>query len=366
MKRLKYDIKEICTIPPPYGGVTVYVKRLIEQLQKDGFSVGGYYSESCVDGEIISSSMYDKWTWMQTSLFPIKVWKYLSEVRNYKIVHSHFSLEGMVYLWAMKCLGRKKIIVTIHNSMNKSYYLNTNRINKFFLNRMLKSDKVTWITVSEQGKQQLMSFPIVPVNPVFVIPPYIPYSEKTYLPLADEMQSYLSLHEKNIAFYGHSFMLNEGVDVYGFQTVLKMYASVLKSTSRNIGFVLCLADSSNSDRIKELHVYAGKLGIDDKIFWQIGAIDNIITLWRNVDIYVRPTSTDGDSVAVREVIDEGTIVIASDVCKRPEGVITYRFGDEEDLLQKIAVNINCPKKKVKPNFKYYKMMKNIYDDLLAK
>ena len=54
MKRLKYDIKEICTIPPPYGGVSVYVKRLIEQLQKDGFSVGGYYSESCVDGEIIS------------------------------------------------------------------------------------------------------------------------------------------------------------------------------------------------------------------------------------------------------------------------------------------------------------------------
>ena len=39
MKRLKYDIKEICTIPPPYGGVTVYVKRLVEQLQKDGFSV---------------------------------------------------------------------------------------------------------------------------------------------------------------------------------------------------------------------------------------------------------------------------------------------------------------------------------------
>ena len=52
-----------------------------------------------------------------------------------------------------------------------------------------------------------------------------------------KMQSYLSLHEKNIAFYGHSFMLNEGVDVYGFQTVLKMYASVLKSTSRNIEFV---------------------------------------------------------------------------------------------------------------------------------
>lgn len=85
-----------------------------------------------------------------------------------------------------------------------------------------------------------------------------------------------------------------------------------------------------------------------------------------VNIYVRPTSTDGDSVAIREALDEGTIVIASDVCKRPEGVITYKFGDEKDLLQKISRNINSPKRKVKLNFKYYEMMKKIYDDLLVK
>ena len=98
MPIIKYDIKELCTLPPPYGGVTVYVKRLIGQLFKDGFTVGGYYSKSCSDKGIINSPMFDKWTWMQTGLLPIKIWKYLIETASYKIVHSHFSLEGMAYL----------------------------------------------------------------------------------------------------------------------------------------------------------------------------------------------------------------------------------------------------------------------------
>ena len=111
---------------------------------------------------------------------------------------------------------------------------------------------------------------------------------------------------------------------------------------------LCLADSSNSDRIKELQCLCREAWYETiKIFWQIGAIDNIITLWRNVDIYVRPTSTDGDSVAVREVIDEGTIVIASDVCVRPEGVIVYKYGDDESFNSAVIANLNRNKDMVR-------------------
>ena len=161
-------------------------------------------------------------------------------------------------------------------------------------------------------------------------------------------------------------MQNNGIDVYGFRSIIEVYVNIVNSISDQIGLVLCISDNHDTKRLEEIYEYAKYLGVSDFIYWQIGAIDNIRTLWKQVNIYVRPTSTDGDSVAIREALDEGTIVIASDVCKRPEGVVTYKFGDEKDLLQKITTNINSPKREAKPNFKYYEMMKNIYDDLLVK
>ena len=351
-------------MPPPYGGVTVYVKRLIGKLLKDGFTVGGYYSESCSDKGIIKSPMFDKWTWMQTGLLPIKIWKYLIETASYKIVHSHFSLEGMAYLWIMKTIGRKRIIVTVHNSMNANYYMSTNKINRFFLNKMLQSPDVTWITVSEQGKQQLYAFPVKPATPVYVISPYIPVQNTEYVPLCENMQQYISSHDKIIAFYGHSFMQNAGKDIYGFYTAIRVFSGIIGKTDFNVGLILCIADNSDTENIALLHEYAEKLDIDDKIFWQIGAIDNIRTLWHNTDIYIRPTSTDGDSVAVREVLDEGVTVIASDVCERPDGVITYKFGNDEELENMILANLTVRKKDAVPDFSHYEKMKNLYSQVL--
>lgn len=364
MPIIKYDIKELCPLPPPYGGVSVYVKRLIGQLLEDGFTIGGYYSESCTDKEIINSPMFDKWAWMQTSLFPLKIWKYLIETVPYKIVHSHFSLEGMAYLWMLKTIGRKSIIVTVHNSMNTNYYIRTNNINRFFLHKMLQSRDVTWIAVSEQSKQQLYAFPVKPVSPVYVIPAYIPVQNTPYVPLCENMQQYIRSHDKIVAFYGHSFMWNEGKDIYGFKTAISVFAKVAKKSTFKVGLVLCIADNNDIESIALLHEYAKRLNIDDKIFWQIGAIDNIRTLWHETDVYIRPTSTDGDSVAVREVLDEGVAVIASDVCERPDGVITYKYEDDEELAKLILSNLIIPRKDTAPDFKYYEKMKNLYSRIL--
>ena len=40
----EYDVLDYCLIPPPYGGATIHVKRLVDKLKDDGMSVGGFYS----------------------------------------------------------------------------------------------------------------------------------------------------------------------------------------------------------------------------------------------------------------------------------------------------------------------------------
>lgn len=360
----KYDIKEFAIVPPPYGGVSVYVRRLIKQLSRDGYKVGAFYEQSCVDYSIKCSPLYDKWLWMQTILLPIKLWRYLRIVAPYKIVHSHFSLEGMAYLWFIKFFGRKKIIITIHNSMILNYYSSTNVVNRFFLKKMLRSDNIVWITVSEQGKQQLLKLPVKPYTPVHVIPPYVPEIEEEQKPLPSNMQEFLDGHDKNIAFYGHCFMRNGGRDVYGFKTIIKLYSRISKIS--DIGLVLCLSDNNDPDGLFDLKEYSKDLGVLDKIYWQIGAIDNIRLLWKEVDVYVRPTSTDGDSVAVREALDEGTVVVASDVCDRPQGVVLYKYGNDDNLYEVVKSNLNKKRSIGGPNMGYYIMMKDIYDKELNK
>ena len=106
------------------------------------------------------------------------------------------------------------------------------------------------------------------------------------------------------------------------------------------------------------------MGVDNKIFWQIGAINDIRSLWHQTNIYIRPTSTDGDSVAVREVLDEGVVVVASDVCWRPEGVVTYRYSDLNDFIEKVKANLCKEKSEPCPNYAIYNLMKSVYDNLL--
>lgn len=355
---LKFDIKQFCTVPPPYGGVTVFVSRLIRQLTKDGYKVGGYYSSN----NIIESPLFDKWTWMETSLFPIKIWKYVRETRHYKIIHSHFSLEGMIYLWTLKNFFGKKIIVSIHNAMCSSYYKSTNPINRFFLKLMLNSD-VCWIAVSEQGREQLLKFPVKIKSPIYVIPPYIPdlYSEDSNL--SKDMQDYINHHKKIIVFYAHSFMKSDGKDVYGLEIALKVYSKLVKEYT-DLGLIFCLAETKDSKRIAELHQMAINLQINDKIFWQIGAIDNMRSLWKEVHIYFRPTSTDGDSIAIREALDNGVIVIASNVTDRPDGVMIYNYNDIDDGIKKIKKGLTMSRNICKPDMKYYNRLKSIYDKLL--
>ena len=127
---------------------------------------------------------------------------------------------------------------------------------------------------------------------------------------------------------------------------------------------MCLAETRDKEKISALHSLAKQLGIDNKIFWQIGAINNIRSLWHQTNIYIRPTSTDGDSVAVREVLDEGVVVVASDVCWRPEGVVTYRYSDLNDFIEKVKANLCKEKSEPCPNYAIYNLMKSVYDNLL--
>lgn len=70
-------------------------------------------------------------------------------------------------------------------------------------------------------------------------------------------------------------------------------------------------------------------------------------LLRRVDVFIRNTSTDGDSLSVKEALYLGCRVLCSDAVNRPEGVITFRFNDplsfEPALQQALAKETSSPR-----------------------
>lgn len=361
------SIIEFCLIPPPYGGVTVYVKRLSDQLRDDGYIVGGYYTSDCNDQRVISSPYYFKEETYNSERNVLcravlqfrRMYRNFKQMRPFSIVHYH-GLENLKFIWFLYRYCNKKVIITVHSAMIESFYKKTDWLNKHYMKKLAEAD-VQWIAVSEQAKECMLRLPFTFKYDIPVIAAYVPIKEINPKPLTEHMMEYLKSHTQNIVFYARSFMYNERVDVYGFDDALKLYADIVNNYNENIGMIFCLSEDKNKNKIELLYSRARELGVYDRIYWQIGAMDNINVLWKNVDVYIRPTSTDGDSVAVREVLAQGTKVVASDVCLRPDGVLTYKFADSKDFMNKTILALKNGRTKPMANYTYYNDMKNIYE-----
>ena len=364
MEKNIYDIKELGFIPPKYGGVSVSIARLIDKLTEDGLLVGGFYSQENQDERVLRSKLFDPELNLSTKGFIFEYRRCKQILSPYRVLHSHYSLEHMIYMWCFVQFLHKPLVITIHNSMVKNFYCQSDAVNRFFLKRVANSSHVTWIAVSEQAKDEMLKLPFKFKTPIQVIPAYIPDNRKEAGMLSSSLQAYIKRNERIIVFYGHSFMVHEGMDVYGFEDALNLYAELTKKGNNKVGFVLCLAEAREKEKIETLHQTAAHLGIDDKIYWQIGPLDNMKSLWNQTDVYIRPTCTDGDSVAVREALDLGVQVVASDVCPRPERTILYRFGDMSDFVGKVISAIEIGHVEADPDYSNYYKLKKIYTQLL--
>ena len=362
----QYDIKELGFIPPKYGGVSVSIARLIKQLTADGLIVGGFYTAENKDKDILQSELFDpELNFSKKSLIP-NLLNSFKVLRPYRLLHSHYSLEHMFYIWCFLHFLKKKVVITVHNSMVYSFYSDCSVVNRFFLKKVANHCNVTWVAVSDQAKDEMLRLPVSFRQPIHVIPAYIPDIQVEPDSLQPSLIEYMSNHKRNIVFYGHSFMSHEGKDVYGFKDALFLYAKVLEESNDSIGLIFCLTDNRDTTKIGELYQLAKDLHINDRVYWQLAPINNMNAIWQKTDVYIRPTCTDGDSLAVREALDMGVHVVASDVCARPYGTILYKFGNIDELAEKVHDCLAMGKGNISPNFSCYLALKDIYLKLLNK
>lgn len=82
---------------------------------------------------------------------------------------------------------------------------------------------------------------------------------------------------------------------------------------------------------------ARTLGVEHRIV-RLGELphDACLAVIRDSDVFVRPTTADGDAISIREALSLGVRCVASDVSVRPEGVRIFRGGDVEGLVKAVG------------------------------
>jgi len=274
-------------LPPPFGGVSISVGNYYKSLKNEGVDVIN----------IPSNKVYQ-----------------LLFLRP-KYIHFNFSIPIKRFLGSL--IGRfknAKVVHTIHgNEFNTKNIFNALTVvlshKIFFLNSLVAKKCEIFV----KSKSDLIT-PILTIN--------YPLPDK-YSPLINKNEKYLYM-----LVYANSKASINGTEVYGITFILGLLQEI-----NTLRFKVVIVDPSRGYEL-EVETASKRHNID--LIYIKHPVD-FKRLLQEIDLYVRPTSSDGQSVAVLESLALGINTLASDVVPRPPGVCTYKFNCRKDFLLKLKI-----------------------------
>jgi len=320
-----FSVALVGPYPPPYGGVSVHIKRLHRRLAALGIPSWVYCQPSPPAGReerVVPASIKFSWhAWI-----PEQGWRC-----NTSIVHFH---DG--WCWAPAAVAMllrgKKVVMTLHNQQAGSVmWQSVSWLERQASQWLFRHPRVWWVAVSQEVRRQLIEKGVPPAR-ISLAPAYIPpraAADASSLPA--HVRDFLGTHSPVLSTYAWRLTIDElGVDVYGFDQCIELIRS-LKADFPRIGLAISLPQVADVDYFRDLQVRVAAHDIEDNVLFITEPLDDVHLLWQASDVYVRATNTDGDAVAVREALSLRVPVVASDANARPDGVVLFETRNQEAL-----------------------------------
>ena len=313
--------------PPPLGGVSVHIKRVIQQLLQQDNQVVVY------DATAYSSRIKR----MQKLIFCL--------ITNRPDIVYYHTLYNSWVEWALvaffKVILRYQLVLVDHDCRD---LYKRSELFKILVRRTMflvhQHVLIGNLTVQSYHDNK------IPLHNNFSVEsPFLPpdlSEEKTILATyPDNLFVFLQAHKPIISANAFKLILLQEKDLYGIMHSIKLVAQ-LKDQFPAIGLVIALGQRGNHHYYHELQELIILLDIADHIFF----LENQKELWpllKLSNIFLRPTLSDGFSLSIEEALYLGTPTIASDVCVRPHNTVLFKTGDEHDLYIKTKETLekNC-------------------------
>lgn len=286
-------------IPPPIGGVTIHVKRLLDKLE--------------VENEInFSFKTLNNKSFL---LIPLYIF-------NYRMIHLHTSSPFLRFYFAFfSNFSASTSIITYHGDLDRYSSVLLTQLNRYSIKWCsipIVLNKSSYLIANRLNKntQQISSF-------------ISPNLAEEYLPL--EYLTKIKKLKQNVRqlyctnAYGLTYDKN-GIEIYGILEIINLFRS-----DSDRGLILSDPSGAYKNELKKLAI---ELPTNVIILNGNHSFYKVISL---CDVSIRNTSTDGDSISVKESLFLNKITLCTDVVSRPEGVITYKRGKLKDVIKTLSL-----------------------------
>lgn len=310
------------TTPPPLGGVTVFNSRKISELRTKGYDV-----------ILIKPSII--------GLFKLCL---LVFNRNYYIILSSSNILAFYIIFLFGLASK-----TIYYDHNASRDFNS----EFWLNKFVRQKAISSfmkiMLVDGHLKNNYMKYPFFhnlffEVESAF-IPPDLNNEDSIIDKYPSAIKSLLTI-KGNFIVIASAFKPNlgpNGEDIYNLSETINCFRS-LSDEFPNLYFLFAIAHFDDTDFSRIIEKNINELLISRPNVLLLCDQNELWPLFKKSVLFIRPTTTDGDSISVRESLFFNCPVIASDVVPRPDGVILLNLKDSS-LLSVIREHLskNIPK-----------------------
>ena len=313
----------VSPFPPYLGGVSVSVQRLSDILISKGYYVVKFNTHS----ENVTRRSSKILKYLKFVSLPI----FIVTHKRFNVIHFHVSgLFTKLYIstWRILFSKKTKFIVTIHGEIN---HILASKLGSYSLS---KFDKIICVKPGDS-----ISLPYALKNKTVEIPAFVPpvilnnYIDK----IPNQLREFLMRDSFKLLINGAIINSHKFLDLYGFKDSIILLEK-LRNMGKNVDLIIIIlgsvSDNESNSYLNSLKEYTVRNGLDGFIYW----VENInMELWpilKKVQVFLRPTKSDGDALSIRESLYFNIPAIASDVVPRPINTIVYNLDSETDFLNK--------------------------------
>lgn len=315
-------------LPPPYGGVAIFMKALVDHFREHNIRIWTYGGAKTSDPKI----RYIAHRRLKT------IPALLAEGKGSQILDaSHFHLEYpnplLLAVWlVLKCVLRFRWYKNVHDGSLPKRYPEFGPVTRWLFHRAVNGVD-EFVVVSEQLRRWLRE-EIKVRQPILVIPALLPTTQEggTNLPseTIEALRPYLS-HEMRVCSIGVFF------PSYGFRNVAQAVEDLRKRSGRDIG--LLLLDGGfvlDSD-------YREQVLLDRDWITVLEEIPNreIYGILKRSDVFVRAFRDESYGISRIEALWAGVPVIATRAGET-RGMFLYDFGNVEQLTDQLQALLLHP------------------------
>ncbi|MER2998502.1 hypothetical protein [Pontibacter populi] len=282
----------IGTVPPPIGGVSIHLERLIFSLKENGIS----------------------YKFIDYRKMPLKAFYYFFIER---CVHTNFSNKVLRFIAALiGYLFGKKVIITYHGKYDFTNFLDKYSLKLSFKSFVLNNYSYSHAVKVQNDRKVTLISAFIPPNNIKV---------DVNLRLDIEFTNFCRQYNYIFCTNSHSYVVDKfGRDIYGIDTII----TAIKDF-KEAGLII-------SDPSGKLHkIYSNSL---PNVFF-ISYPHSFIEIIQKSNCVIRATTTDGDSLTIKEALYYKKLIIASDCVDRVDGVLLFNTGNVESLKNKMAIAI---------------------------